>query len=108
MTADAPDHGIWMILPLTIAEGQYDAWEAFFAGMRASVAEEEPGTLRFDLFRVKDRPGRYTMIEQYADQAAWEAHSQKQGERGVVPQMIAFQAAPPDFQFLEAVGGKLR
>lgn len=106
--SDAPDHGIWMILPLTIAEGQYAAWETFFADMRASVAAEEPGTLRFDLFRVRDRPGRYTMIEHYDDQAAWDAHSRLQMERGVVPQMIAFQAAPPDFQFLEAVGGKLR
>lgn len=97
-----------MILPITIIEGKNADFEAFFAKMRAQVAAEEPGTLRFDMNRVKDKPQRYVMIEEYADEAAWAFHGQKQAERNVVPAMIQFTAAHPDFMFLEPVGGPLR
>ena len=97
-----------VMLHLTILEDKLEAWEVFFADMRAKVAAEEPGTLKFDMNRVKGHPQRYLMIEEYADQAAWDFHSQKQTERGVKPAMRAFTAHPADFMILEPVGGSLR
>src|SRR5687768_9783540 len=36
---------------------------------------DEPGTLRFDLYEDPDQPGRFYLIEAYADEAAFEAHT---------------------------------
>lgn len=102
------DTTLWVTLKLAIIEAKIPEWEIFFADMRAKVAAEEPGTLMFNMHRVQGQPGSYVMIERYADQAAWDAHSVKQGERGVVPEMMAFAAGPPEFLFLEAVAGPLR
>src|SRR5262249_42250414 len=34
----------------------------------------EPGTVRFDLYEDEEQPGRFILLEAYADEAAFDAH----------------------------------
>jgi quinol monooxygenase YgiN len=40
----------------------------------ASASREEPGCLEFEVFRSSDQPDRFVLVEQYLDEAAFQAH----------------------------------
>jgi quinol monooxygenase YgiN len=55
-----------------------DSTEAWIAATLDNEAEsrKEPGILAFDLFRDRDDPGRFVLVEDYRDDAAMAAHKE--------------------------------
>lgn len=54
--------------------GRGDAIAAVFVEMARLVADHEPGCLRYDVGRSRDRTDDFVIWEIYADQAAFDAH----------------------------------
>lgn len=68
-----------------------DAVEAFAAAASANAAASvnEPGCLRFEVYRVADDPTRFVLFEAYRDVAAREAH-------WATPHFLAYRDATAD------------
>lgn len=65
---------IGLVATLKIQPGKGAEFEAAFAELQAAVKANEPGNLQYDLFRSKTEADTYVVYEQYADEAALEAH----------------------------------
>ena len=63
-----------LVITLNAAPGKGAEFEAAFGKLQAAVRAGEPGNLQYDLFRSKDEADTYVVYEQYADEAALEAH----------------------------------
>ena len=66
---------IGLIATIKVQSGKGAEFEAAFGKLQAAVRAGEPGNLQYDLFRSKDEADTYVVYEQYADEAALEAHS---------------------------------
>lgn len=62
-----------LLIELTAQSDRFDELLAFLR-WDAEVAATEPGTLRFDVYEIPDRPGCVYVYEAYADDAAFDAH----------------------------------
>ena len=65
---------VGVVATLTIAEGKNADFEAVFSDLMKAVRENEPGNEFYSVFRCKDNPQQYRVLERYVDQAALEAH----------------------------------
>jgi len=65
---------IGLFAKLKIQEGKNEEFEAAFSEIQAKVIAEEPGCNFYACHRTDD-PTVYVVMEQYADQAALDAHS---------------------------------
>lgn len=65
---------IGLIATIKVQSGKGAEFEAAFGKLQAAVKANEPGCLQYDLFRSKDEADTYVVYEQYADEAALEAH----------------------------------
>ena len=65
---------IGLIATIKVQSGKGAEFEAAFAELQAAVKANEPGCLQYDLFRSQTEADTYVVYEQYADEAALEAH----------------------------------
>ena len=65
---------IGLIATIKVQAGKSAEFEAAFAELQAAVRANEPGNLQYDLFRSTGEIDTYVVYEQYADEAALEAH----------------------------------
>ena len=63
-----------LVVQLEIEAGQMDAFLARAREHRDNVLSNEPGCKRFDILMPEDRGNRIFLCEEYADQAALDAH----------------------------------
>ena len=63
-----------VIANITTAQERDAEFLRIFKNYRAKIAELEPGTLNFDLYRSDESERDYTIVEVYRDEAAYEAH----------------------------------
>lgn len=92
-----------VIATMRIKQGCEPAFERLFGELAAQVRANEPGNIHYDLFRVKDEPGTYKVIELYEDQAALEAHRQNAGLQALIPQLAELRAEPTRAEYYESV-----
>ena len=64
-----------IIAKVVIREGQSEAFLSAFEDYRALVCAHEPGTIMFDVFRDADGENRFTILELFADAAAYSQHN---------------------------------
>jgi quinol monooxygenase YgiN len=62
---------------------------------------DEPGCLRFSLFRSVDNPGVITAIEQWASREDWQMHMQTPHIQRVLQETSDIMAGPPELDVLE-------
>ncbi len=55
----------------------------------ASTSREEPGCLRFDVYRSTTEPARLILIEAYTDESAFEAHRRTEHFQRNIEQTLA-------------------
>ncbi len=67
-----------VIATLTVKDGQGDTLVSAFEEFWPSLAAE-PGTLSYVLHRSTTNPNQFFVTEQYADQAAFDAHASSDG-----------------------------
>lgn len=94
---------IGIIATLTIAEGKNAEFEALFAELATAVTAHEPGNEFYALFKTKDDPQQYKVLERYSDQAALEAHGKSDHFRASGPKLAPCMAAAPVIEYLDAV-----
>jgi quinol monooxygenase YgiN len=63
-----------MVARIRVRAGTERRFESVFAGRRHRAHTQEPGTLRYDLFGETADPLVYTVIEEFVDAAAAQAH----------------------------------
>lgn len=94
---------IGAVAELTILEGKNAEFEAVARELEAAVNANEPGVLLYKLFKVRDVPGTYIFMEQYADQAAVDAHRGFEHFKRLGKAMGPFLAAPPKVTRMDKV-----
>ncbi len=80
--------------------------EDFLAGITRYAAQvrDEPGNLVFSCFADVERPDRYAVIANYADQAAGEAHVASEHARWFFGWLPSVVAAVPKIVYQELPG----
>ncbi len=91
------------VAELTIIDGKQAEFEAVAKELEAAVAANEPGVLYYKLFKVKDAPTTYIFMEQYADQAAVDAHRGFEHFKRLGKAMGPFLAGPPKVTRMDRV-----
>jgi quinol monooxygenase YgiN len=76
-----------LIAHVRTREGEERRLEELLLGLRDWVRQNEPGTLLYELFAVQGQPRTYRIVEEFADQAAWDAHRAHPHVAGVVAQV---------------------
>ncbi|APO70771.1 antibiotic biosynthesis monooxygenase protein (plasmid) [Rhizobium gallicum] len=86
---------IGIMVELTVAPGNTDAFERAFAVQAAAVRADEPGNRLYELFKSTTLADSYTLIEIYEDEAALDAHRTSAHIAANRPLTAPFLAAPP-------------
>lgn len=86
---------IGTIAELSIKAGMEADFEAVALELEGEVARNEPGCRLYRLFKSPEEPGRYVFMEEYADQAAVDAHRASDHFRRLGARMGPLLAAPP-------------
>jgi len=80
--------------------------DALMAQLGRDIRANEPGCLRFDYVVSTDRPGERLVIEEYADEAALEAHSHTDYLAAFLPRLLECLAEPPAVEMFRPAEAK--
>lgn len=94
---------VGVVAILTVAEGKNAEFEAVFTELMAAVRENEPGNEFYSVFRSKDNPQQYKVLERYTDQAALEAHGKSDHFRASGPKLAPCMAGAPVIEYLDGI-----
>lgn len=94
---------VGVVATLTVAEGKNAEFEAVFAELMTAVRENEPGNEFYSVFRCKDNPQQYKVLESYADQAALEAHGKSEHFRASGAKLAPCMAAAPVIEYMDGI-----
>jgi quinol monooxygenase YgiN len=81
---------------LTAPAGKGDELVAAFNELYPGPLDAEPGTELHVIHQAKDDPDTIFFYEVYTDDAAYQAHSQGEGLKAVLPKLAGLVAAPPE------------
>ena len=73
---------------MKIKEGMEDEFIRIARAMTEKVRELEPETLNYEFFKLRDEPRAYAVYEQFASEAAEEAHRETPHFHDLAPGMI--------------------
>lgn len=93
---------IGVIATIKIKPGMNAQFEEVAKKLVAAVRANEPGNNFYSLHKTDD-PNTYVFLEQYADQAAIEAHRAQPHFKELGKAMGAFMAGPPDVKRMDAI-----
>lgn len=94
---------VGVVATLTVAEGKNADFEAAFSELMAAVEANEPGNEFYSVFRCKDNPQQYKVLERYSDQAALDAHGKSDHFKAAGPKLAPCIAAAPDIEYLGGI-----
>jgi quinol monooxygenase YgiN len=95
---------IGIVAKLTVAAGKEAEFEAAASALMAKVNANEPGVITYQLYKSKSDAQVYIFMEQYADQAAVDAHGKTDYFLAAQPVLGPLLAAMPDVQYFDSVG----
>jgi quinol monooxygenase YgiN len=64
----------------------------------------EPGCRTYELFVNKEKPEDYMFVEEYDDDAAFDAHMSSKHVTTAVPEIVPLLASPPDVRRYVKIG----
>ena len=94
---------VGIIATLKVREDQREEFEAAFRELTAIVAGQEPGNNYYALHRSRDDANTYVVMEQYADQAALDAHGKSDEFKAVSARLGGCLDGAPDIRLYDAV-----
>ena len=94
---------IGIIAILEIKAGEQAAFEAIFLELSALVRANEPGNHFYALHKSRASDTTYVVLEQYADDAALQAHNQTEYFKRLGAAMGPQMAGRPKIEMLDAV-----
>src|SRR5215475_1924370 len=95
-----------IVAKMKIKTGQEGQAEAALHEMIHYVRCAEPGTLRYALHRGIDDPTQLLMYEQYADQAAVDAHGTSDRIQQLFVALAPLLDGQPSIEMYQEIGGK--
>ncbi|MDH5736804.1 MAG: antibiotic biosynthesis monooxygenase [Gammaproteobacteria bacterium] len=94
---------VGVVARLKIKEGTNEDFEKVFSDLAQAVRENETGNNFYALHRSRDDNTTYIVLEQYADQAALEAHGQSDHFKTIGAKMGPYLAGRPEVEYMDAV-----
>ncbi len=94
---------VGVVATLKAKEGMENQLVQIFQALQAQVRANEPDCLMYDFFALKDAPGYFVVMEQYASAQALAAHGQMPHFRELGAQMGAALDGAPDVRFMQKI-----
>jgi len=94
---------IGVIARLKIKEGCNQEFEQVFAELSDAVHAKESGNNFYALHRSRDDNTAYVVLEQYADQAALEAHGKSDHFKTLGAKMGQYLAGRPEIEYMDSI-----
>ncbi|MBQ0718591.1 MAG: antibiotic biosynthesis monooxygenase [Gammaproteobacteria bacterium] len=91
-----------VIATLTIQDGKQEGFEALMRDLAAQVKAKEPDCTFYELNKTDDATV-YVMMEQYTDQAAFDAHGKTPHFQELGGRLGEFLGAAPDIKIMQGV-----
>ncbi|MDX2476123.1 MAG: putative quinol monooxygenase [Gammaproteobacteria bacterium] len=91
-----------VIATLTIQDGKQEGFEALMRDLAAQVKAKEADCTFYELHKTDDATV-YVMMEQYTDQAAFDAHGKTAHFKELGGRLGEFLAAAPGIQIMQGV-----
>ena len=95
---------IGIVAKLKVQQGKESEFEKVFLNLREGVLANEHGCKLYELYRMKDDPQTYVVMERYTDDAAVDQHRKTDHFRAAGKQFQSILAGPPEVTMLQAVG----
>jgi len=92
---------IGVIAKLTIQAGKNEEFEAIFAELESAVNANEPGCSFYSLHKSRSDENQYIVLEQYVDQAAFDAHGKTEYFKSIGAKMGSCMGARPEIELLD-------
>jgi quinol monooxygenase YgiN len=94
---------IGVVAKLKVKPGKGADIERIFHEMAREARAKEPGNLFYSMHKSRADADLYVVLEQYADQAALDAHSNSEHVKRFGPQLGALLAGAPEIEFFDAI-----
>jgi quinol monooxygenase YgiN len=94
---------IGVVAKLKIAPDKTAEFEQVAKDLMAKVKANEPGCLTYQLYKSKKEADTYIFMEQYANQAALDAHGKTEYFRAAGPKLGPCLAGAPEIQYFDIV-----
>lgn len=94
---------IGVVAKLFIAVGKEAEFEKAALDLMGKVNANEPDVVTYQLYKSKEDPNTYIFMEQYATQAALEAHGKTDYFLAAQPILGPLLSGPPDIQYFNSV-----
>jgi len=94
---------VGVIARLKVKEGMNEEFEGIFKELQAAVAENEPENNFYAIHRSASDPQTYVVLEQYANQAALDAHGRTDHFTTIGAKMGGCMAGRAEIERMEAV-----
>ena len=94
---------IGLLATITVLEGKNKEFEQTFLDLTEKVRADEPGNVFYALHKSGSDPQVYTVMEQYDNPEALDAHGKSDYFREANKQLACLVAGTPEIEILEAV-----
>jgi quinol monooxygenase YgiN len=94
---------IGIVAHLKVKAGKEQEFETAFAELQASVKKNEPGALQYEIFKSKQDPTVYVVMEQYKSEADLTAHRTTPHMAAAGPRLGAVLDGRPQIEILSKV-----
>lgn len=88
---------------LQVKTDQIENFERAFLNFQEQVRSQEPGCVYFHLYKSRAEPGEYLVMEQYTDQAAYDAHQATDHYKAIPQTFSDVMAGPPTVEAFDTV-----
>lgn len=92
-----------VIATCKVKEDKIAEFEAVVAALGAAVAKDEPENRGYNVFKVRNAPGPYKILEVYASKDGFKAHVAAAHFQAAQPKMEATFAEPMAVELMEGV-----
>jgi len=92
-----------VIASVKVKEGQTEEFEKVAGALAKSVASNEPDCKNFEVFKVRNAPGQYKILEIYTSKDAFKAHVGAPHFKDAQPKMEATFAEPMAVEMMEGI-----
>lgn len=86
---------------MTIREGKEEEFVRLARQLTAEVLENEPETVNYEFFKLRDEPRGYAVYEQFVNEAAEEAHRNTPHFHKLAPGLIECLDGPYVREYLD-------
>ncbi len=92
-----------VVATLKVKRGAEETFKGIFQELQGYVRANEPGCLQYDLFRAQKDPAVFVVMEQYASEAAFKAHTEASYLQDAGKRFFPLLDEQPKLEFLKRI-----